>query len=730
MTGGLSIDAKRSLSDGHAELERFHVENPHFDLLGFDFYAPDAAKKLPQAATAPALRSKLEAQQRLLRITPDACVAGKLWAAGFDSAHRIAAVPAHKFLREHASLFDGDEEAARRVHRQASNIKAAAKHAYANIHAMAASRHYGALRANNVSPELVSYFEDMPSYQDLFGPLNYCTCQDCASIFGPAAYFLDLMRITDDYITDPNTTKPSNNIPNGYRLDQRRPDLFDLPLTCAATNDLVPSLSIVNQILGRKIGGAESVTSGTAVAAATASITLAAGASGDDGAYDGMWILITSGTGLGQLRVIAGYVGATKVASLTESWKIIPDTSSQYVVSADPYQTLAAAPYPFNLPANLPLIETRRYLAALKTSLAEVYTALNAPLNSGTAQAATQQSLTLAASASGTDGAYNTMRLTLTAGTGAGQSRTITAYVGSTKVATVDPPFSVLPDKTTQYAILDSLPADREIDGLSIEQYAIVTTPLTTNSQIAPYYGVKTIDLADMAHVQVFLERTGLVWDGLQFLLTQGLSESEFKAGVADTFFINATGESLPAMHIAPNTSIPDKPYFEIANLSLLRLDRLNRFIRLAAALGFDYAALDWAMKSIGASEITEAAIEAFAGMKRLRETTGLDVVVLSSFWSNMKTIGKGDGLSRCFAPGTRAASTPPPWRVAWRTCRASIRSLKNRALPMSSSAMTEAGHRRTLPPLSTTTCVPVASLSRSTTRGSEDLPVSLRSNP
>ena len=81
------------------------------------------------------------------------------------------------------------------------------------------------------------------------------------------------MRITDDYITDPNTTKPTDNIPPGYRLDQRRPDLFELPLTCANTDDPVPTLTIVNQILERRIGDAQKQAEGIATAGAAASIT-------------------------------------------------------------------------------------------------------------------------------------------------------------------------------------------------------------------------------------------------------------------------------------------------------------------------------------------------------------------------------------------------------------------------------------------------------------------------
>jgi hypothetical protein len=644
MSGPVSTETKAALSRGNATVAAFHKAHPDFDLLGFDFYAPDAATRLPKGGKGPAVAAQLRAQQRVLRVTPDATNARKLLEAGFDSAHRIAAMPEHKFVRHAAALFNGDDETARAIHRSASGIKAATKHVYANLHAMFGSAHYAALRANNVSPDLADYFQAMPSYQDLFGSLNYCTCQHCASIFGPAAYFLDLMRITDDYITDPNITKPSNNIPDGYRLNQRRPDLFEMLLTCANTDDPIPTLSIVNQVLARSIGGAEQQTAGTAVAAAAVSISLASNASGSDGAYDGMWILITGGTGVGQLRTIAGYVGASKVATLTESWKVVPDTSSTYVVSADPYQTLAAAPYPFNLPANLPLIETRRYLAALKTTFPTIYAALLAPANSGTAQAGDAHTLTLATSASATSGAYATMMLSLVGGAGVGQFRMITAYDGPSRKATVDQAWAILPDSTTQYVVLDGLPADREIAGLSIEQYEIVTTPLATGQQIAPYYGYTTIDLTQIAHVELFLKRTGLTWDQLEALFTQDLSAAEFQAGVADTFFINSTGESLPALQIIVNDTVPDAPYFQITNLTLLRLDRLNRFIRLANALTWDYAALDWAMKSIGATEIDEAAIKSFAGIQRLRTATSLDVTVLCSFWADMKTIGQGNG--------------------------------------------------------------------------------------
>lgn len=73
---------------------------------------------------------------------------------------------------------------------------------------------------------------------------------------------------------------------------------------------------------------------GTAQAGGASSITLAAGASATDNAYRPFTIRITGGTGSGQSRVIGSYVGATKVATVTEAWTTTPDATSTYSIDA------------------------------------------------------------------------------------------------------------------------------------------------------------------------------------------------------------------------------------------------------------------------------------------------------------------------------------------------------------------------------------------------------------
>lgn len=71
----------------------------------------------------------------------------------------------------------------------------------------------------------------------------------------------------------------------------------------------------------------------------------------------------------------------------------------------------------------------------------------------GTAQAGAAGSITLASGASSTANIYKGVPITTTGGTGSGQTRIVTGYNGTTKVATVHPDWDTNPDNTTTYSI-------------------------------------------------------------------------------------------------------------------------------------------------------------------------------------------------------------------------------------------------------------------------------------
>ena len=77
--------------------------------------------------------------------------------------------------------------------------------------------------------------------------------------------------------------------------------------------------------------------------------------------------------------------------------------------------------------------------------------------NTVTAQAgSTSTTINLAATASATDDIYNSMTVYISSGTGSGQIKVITDYVGSTKVATVSA-WTTTPDATSVYEIMPAV---------------------------------------------------------------------------------------------------------------------------------------------------------------------------------------------------------------------------------------------------------------------------------
>jgi hypothetical protein len=98
---------------------------------------------------------------------------------------------------------------------------------------------------------------------------------------------------------------------------------------------------------------------------------------------------------------------------------------------------------------------------------------------------------------------------------------------------------------------------------------------------------------------------------------------------------------------------------YALLNMSVL--DRVNRFIRLSAALGWQYADLDWALTAIGAEDITTNAITELKNLQWIMDTLQLPAWQATSFWHDIKTYGEGNGpVSQ--APFDIAFNQPMPF--------------------------------------------------------------------
>lgn len=73
---------------------------------------------------------------------------------------------------------------------------------------------------------------------------------------------------------------------------------------------------------------------GTAQSATTSSMVLSATEilSSTNGYYNGMYVKITGGTGIGELHEIIGYNASTKTINITDTFSIVPNNTSQYLI--------------------------------------------------------------------------------------------------------------------------------------------------------------------------------------------------------------------------------------------------------------------------------------------------------------------------------------------------------------------------------------------------------------
>jgi hypothetical protein len=162
--------------------------------------------------------------------------------------------------------------------------------------------------------------------------------------------------------------------------------------------------------------------SGTAQGSGTGTnqIQLDTGASATDNAYDPAIISIIGGTGAGQTRLILQYSGTTKTATVDRDWKVNPSTDSEFIITGDPGRE---------------------------------------HVNEGLAQGGTANTITLNALASSTDNSYVGQIVFIRSGTGADQVGYVTAYNGTTKVATIQHGqnggnWGTTPDTTSAYVML------------------------------------------------------------------------------------------------------------------------------------------------------------------------------------------------------------------------------------------------------------------------------------
>ena len=92
--------------------------------------------------------------------------------------------------------------------------------------------------------------------EQLFGDMDFCECEECTSVYSPAAYFVELLQYLRNNNLDPTLdptkvkTDPKDISDTPLeKLFRRRPDLGCLELTCDNTFTVLPYIDLVNEVM-------------------------------------------------------------------------------------------------------------------------------------------------------------------------------------------------------------------------------------------------------------------------------------------------------------------------------------------------------------------------------------------------------------------------------------------------------------------------------------------------
>lgn len=232
---------------GKSDLVTFFTNSPDFDFVTthIDTYlAEKGSTALQGVQDVKTLTEHLKSYQRVFNATHRYDELRLLQTNGINSALQISGLGRDTFITQYGSQLEAGRAEA--IFDRADYLSAKALSVYGTYSAATNKVSLPLVldpltmmaRANGSSTGILE--ESGPNLTTLFGPQDFCNCDDCRSIFSQAAYLVDILS----FIAPTAQTNP---------LATRRPDLGEIELSCANTATLLPQIDLVNEILERAV---------------------------------------------------------------------------------------------------------------------------------------------------------------------------------------------------------------------------------------------------------------------------------------------------------------------------------------------------------------------------------------------------------------------------------------------------------------------------------------------
>ncbi|WAS93145.1 neuraminidase-like domain-containing protein [Nannocystis punicea] len=227
-----------SITTSRANFSSFVVNNPSFSFQRTNintFF--DTASGLPvDAGQKAALKQDLLRVQRVSAITPRngrTAASTALLEQGMASAGQIQRMGFAAFKSKFGESMDAST--LRATYEKADQVASTALHRF--LHSRK-EMHFPLTAVIN-SPGCGNV-----EFEEIFGNLDYCACKHCDSVYGPAAYYVDILQFVRQ-----------RNAGEQTMLDElltRRPELEHILLNCENSNTPLPTIDLVLETLERR----------------------------------------------------------------------------------------------------------------------------------------------------------------------------------------------------------------------------------------------------------------------------------------------------------------------------------------------------------------------------------------------------------------------------------------------------------------------------------------------
>jgi Tc toxin complex TcA C-terminal TcB-binding domain/Neuraminidase-like domain/Salmonella virulence plasmid 28.1kDa A protein/Putative peptidoglycan binding domain len=606
-----------------ADLKAFFDHNPNYEFreVPIDVYIGTPAADFTGVNNRVALVAELKNMQRLFNVLPRYAEMRSLRKDDLHSAFSMVKVGERRFIEKYSAALGG-ESAAQEAYRKAKQMHATAMNFYLG-QAVASNSAAPAVVSSGGVKQAIAKFASVtsasPDLTTLFGSLDFCECEQCQSVYSPAAYFVDILKFLND------GPKKAGLTPLQVLIG-RRPDLEHIELTCENTTTQVPYVDLTREIMERAVKARVfKITEGSGGDIGNVSATLTAlnnetmpqgfpaifrtkgypltdkaSVRIDKDLPANAWLILDTSWSF-TVKYLGTGQGFDVAAWPQTSWTTDELRANPEHVNKAAYTDLSKAVYSWSLPLNVPVEEIRGYLGHFDVKRTEVMeTFFRDP-------AATASVLSIAREYIGlTTEEAKIINGETTGGPDDGDP------------TTTNGPWDFWGVKETGNSI------DDPTDG-------------SANPKVGTWDEV-------LQRVSIFLQQSGLSYREMlevlgSYFINPAISSGR-KLGIVSTDANDATTCNLSKLEIrVVDPTVTD----DAAKKAILiaTWNKIHRFVRLARKLGWTMRDLDKAIVALspaGSLNITDTLVIELSHIQRLSAQFGLPVVNLLCFRAPMDT--------------------------------------------------------------------------------------------